>query len=163
MLSLGECDTGAGVLERISREHVCVRRVSTIPQTVLDLVHICLAPGDDQSELRNHRLMVTTPPLLCLPSLCASEGQTFGQPMQRHTLYTPITQLEACLYLVSRDHLNPLIDTEESLDKESRSLPLVIRERDVKYQSSRVVRYRRLLQAFPHRKMKICSEALVIQ
>jgi len=235
VLSLGECDTGAAVLERISREHGCVGRVSTIPQTILDLIHICLSPGEDrptpeqllqsdlfpnvsaeqynytppvfpslvlrcstlpwplppppelpmdhftvpelyylwqlaggdaQSELRKHGLMVTTPPVLSLPSLCTSEGQTFGQPKQRHTLYDrtivtlPINQLETSLDLVGRDQLVPLIDTEEPPDKEGRALPLVIREKDIRYQSGRVVLYRRLLQAFPHRKKKIWTEAL---
>jgi len=235
VLSLGECDSGAGVLERISREHGCVGRVSTIPQTVLDLIHTCLSPCDDRptpdqllqsdlfpspnpaeyrytppvfptlslrcatlpwpippppthpldhftvpelyylwqlaggdamAELRKHGLMVTTPPILSIPSLCTTEGQVCGQPKQRHTLYDktiislPISQLQASLDLVPQDTLTPLIDTEEQLDKESRALPLVIRERDVRYQSSRVILYRKLLQAYPHRKKKIWSESL---
>jgi len=235
VLSLAECDSGVSVLERISREHGCVGRVSTIPQTVLDLIHMCLTPGKDrptpeqllqsdlfpctdpkkytytppvfpslslrcsslpwpipsppsipidnfsvtelyylwqlaggdaQSELRKHGLMVTTPPILSTPSLCTSEGQGFGQPKQRHTLYDrtvvilPISQLQSCLDLVPINSLSPLIDADEDLDKDSRSLPLIIRERDVRYQAGRVILYRRLLQAFPHRKKKIWSEAL---
>jgi len=235
VLSLGDCESGAAVLERISREHGCVGRVSTIPQTLLDLIHICLSPGEDrptpeqlllldifqptcfgsykftppvfptlslrcsslpwppsappsqrmgyftvqelyylwqlaggdaQAELRKHGLMVTTPPVLSIPFLCSNEGQSFGCPKQRHTLYDktiinlPLEQLKNCLETVSKEILVPLIDYEESLDKDTKQLPLIIRERDIRYQSARVILYRKLLQAYPHRKKKIWSEAL---
>ena len=43
---------------------------------------------------------------------------------------------------------------------EMKTLPLVIRERDVKYQASRVILYRKLLQGFPFRERRIYAEAL---
>ena len=34
VVSLGECEAGAVVLERVAREHGCVGRVATIPQVL---------------------------------------------------------------------------------------------------------------------------------
>ena len=45
VVSLQHCDTGSAVVERLSREHGCVGRVATIPQTVLDLITACLTPN----------------------------------------------------------------------------------------------------------------------
>ena len=43
---------------------------------------------------------------------------------------------------IDTDVLIPLLETQEEHDKEMKELPLVIRERDVKYQCSRVILYR---------------------
>ena len=48
VVSLGECESGAGVLERVAREHGCVGRVATVPQPLLDLIHLCLAPAPER-------------------------------------------------------------------------------------------------------------------
>ena len=237
VVSLGDCEAGATVLERIAREHGCVGRVSTIPQTLLDLIHLCLSPanersapeqllqsglfpshlvtpslyryspikfptsnlrcgslpwparapptnklellttrelyylwelagGDVKAELRRHGLMVTTPPVLSLPSVCTGEGQAIGQPKQRGSLYDstiitlPLSQLQACVDNMDTDILIPLLETKEEHDKEMKGLPLVIRERDVKYQCSRVIIYRKLLQGYPFREKQIYTEAL---
>ena len=211
VLSLGNCESGAAVLERLSREHGCVGRVATIPQSVLDIIHACLTPcstsrpspeqlllsdlvpgpcgeeeyqysppmfpslslrcaslpcpppppsleplerltlqeiyhlwqlagGDVQAELRKHGLLVAAPPVLSLPSLCTAEGQLFGQPRRRHTLYDrsvvslACSQLDRSLASLSIEQLAPLVDTQEQVDTGVRNLPLVIREKDVKYQ-----------------------------
>jgi len=235
VVSLQHCETGAAVIERLSREHGCVGRVATIPQTVLDLITTCLTPnpearptpqqlllsdlvggqldlytppifpslalrcallpcplggptpleplerltvaeiyylwqlagGDVQSELARQGLLIASPPCLSLPSLCTTEGQMFGQPKPRHTLYSrtlitlTVNQLEKSLSSLRIEELAPLIDSLERTECPTRSLPLVIREKDVKYQCVRTILYRRLLQAFPHRRKNIWSEALV--
>ena len=238
VVSLGECETGAVVLERVAREHGCVGRVSTIPQTLLDLIHVCLSPaderptaeqlltsgllgsgpvspssyqyfpskfpttalrcsslpwppcppsldnkidflsvrelyylwelagGDVKTELRKHGLMVTTPPVLSLPSVCTGEGQAIGHPKHRGSLYDntivtlPMSQLITCIDNIDLDILTPLLDTHEEHYKDMKTLPLVIRERDVKYQCSRVILYRKLLQGYPFRSDRIQSEAM---
>ena len=237
VVSLGDCEAGATVLERIAREHSCVGRVSTIPQSLLDLIHLCLSPanerptpeqllqsglfpshlvtpslylyspikfptsnlrcgslpwparapptnklellttrelyylwelagGDVKAELRRHGLMVTTPPVLSLPSVCTGEGQAIGQPKQRGSLYDstiitlPLSQLQTCVENMATDILIPLLESKEDHDKEMKGLPLVIRERDVKYQCSRVIIYRKLLQGYPFREKQIYTEAL---
>ena len=240
VVSLGECESGSVVVERIAREHGCVGRVSTIPQPVLDLITLCLSPADQrpspaqllaseifswetdqselykrqpvtfptsslrvtdlalppvpvvspedrremfsvrelyylwqlaggeaQTELSKHGLMVTTPPILSLPSVCTGEGQAIGQPKQRGSLYDPTiinlptAQLQSCLDNINLDILMPLLESKEEHFKETESLPLVIRERDVRYQCSRLVLYRKLLQGYPFRKKRIWSESLI--
>ena len=126
-----------------------------------------LAGGDVQAELARQGLLIASPPCLSLPSLCTTEGQMFGQPKPRHTLYNrtlitlSVTQLEKSLSSLKIEELAPLIDSLERAESTTRSLPLVIREKDVKYQCVRTILYRRLLQAFPHRRKNIWSEALV--
>ena len=110
--------------------------------------------------------MVTTPPILSLPSVCTGEGQTIGQPKQRGSLYDtttitlPMSQLQTCVDNIDLDILTPLLETHEEHYKEMKTLPLVIRERDVKYQCARVILYRKLLQGFPFREKRIHTEAL---
>ena len=47
------------------------------------------------------------------------------------------------------------------IDEETVNLPLVIRERDVRYQFKRVVLYRRLLQGYPYTRPNIWKEAKI--
>lgn len=44
VLSLGECESGSSVLEKLAREHGCLGRISTIDPVVLELIHRCLTP-----------------------------------------------------------------------------------------------------------------------
>ena len=235
VVSLGGCDSGAAVLDRVAREHGCVGRVATIPQTLLDLITLCLSPGherptaeqllqsgifdsvspssyqyqpsrfptptlrcaslpwppvtpsldnkleflsvreiyylwqlaggDIRAELRKHGLMVTTPPILSLPSVVTGEGQAIGQPKARGSLLDttvlslPLSQLQTCVDNIDVETLTPLLETQEQHHDEMKTLPLVIRERDVKYQCSRVILYRKLLQGFPFREKRINLEA----
>ena len=136
--------------------------------TVAEIYYLWqLAGGDVQSELARQGLLIASPPCLSLPSLCTTEGQMFGQPKPRHTLYSrtlitlTVNQLEKSLSSLRIEELAPLIDSLERTECPTRSLPLVIREKDVKYQCVRTILYRRLLQAFPHRRKNIWSEALV--
>ena len=48
VLSLGDCDTGASVLEKIAREHNCLGKINTIDPTVLELIHKCLTPQGEE-------------------------------------------------------------------------------------------------------------------
>ena len=38
VMSLGECESGAAVLEKLGREHSCVGRMGTVPQSIIDLI-----------------------------------------------------------------------------------------------------------------------------
>ena len=99
-------------------------------------------------------------------SVCTGEGQAVGQPKQRGSLYDstivtlPLSQLQTCIDNIELDILTPLLETPEPHYEEMKTLPLVIRERDVKYQASRVILYRKLLQGFPFRERRIYAEAL---
>ena len=87
-------------------------------------------------------------------------------PLNRGSLYdtTIITlslaQLQTSIDNIDLDILTPLLECNENHYREMKTLPLVIRERDVKYQCSRVILYRKLLQGYPFRASKIQSEAL---
>ena len=239
--SLADCEGGPAVVERVAREHGCLGRVATIPQPLLDLIHLCLQPGparpspsqllqsdifpgleaatyaytppvfpsqrlrcaelpsrpqvpqaglrggcdlltgqevchlwqlaggDPQAELRRQGRLVSTPPVLALPRLATAEGQTVGQPRQRGALFDPAVsslsrgQLESCLAGSDPPCLLPLLEPPQAgpaPQPHPAQLPLVIRERDVRYQSARVALYRRLLQSFPHRAQRIWQESL---
>ena len=93
----------------------------------------------------------------------SKEGQPFGQLKQRASLLDsqtvtllPLSQLETCLADIDPDHLTPLIQSSHDLIVPQKGagqvnqLPLVIRERDVRYQARRAVLYRRLLQSYPY-------------
>ena len=81
VVSLQHCETGSAVVERLSREHGCVGRVATIPQTVLDLITACLTPNPEArptphqllvSDLVGGQLDLYSPPIFPSPSLrCA--------------------------------------------------------------------------------------------
>ena len=49
----------------------------------------------------------------------------------------------------------------ENMVEETANLPLVIRERDVRYQFKRIVLYRRLLEAYPYTRPNIWKEARI--
>jgi hypothetical protein len=76
-------------------------------------------------------------------------------PRQRAALYDPtiislpIDQLVHCLAGVAKSELMPCL--ADSGTVAANTLPLVIRERDVRYQCRRAVLYRRLLQGYPFR------------
>ena len=50
---------------------------------------------------------------------------------------------------------------EDNSAEDTVNLPLVIRERDVKYQFKRIVLYRRLLQGYPYTRPHIWKEARI--
>lgn len=123
-----------------------------------------LAGGDVMAELRNHGLMITTPPVISTCTLVTGEGQEFGAPRQRAALYDktiitlPLQQLINCLSSLSRSDLLPTLS--ELRNAEPNKLPLIIREKDVRFQCRRTVAYRRLLQGYPFRKALIREESL---
>lgn len=81
--------------------------------------------------------------------------QEFGVPRQRGALYDttviilPMEQLEQCLSSLPRSELLPTLQDIRSA--EPNKLPLIIREKEVKFQCRRAVAYRRLLQGYPFR------------
>ena len=94
--------------------------------------------------------------------------QEFGVPRQRAALYDPtiitlpIEQLVQCLAGVPQSQLLPcLADGAKAGD--ANTLPLVIRERDVRYQCRRAVLYRRLLQGYPFRLVTFITYLIYLQ
>jgi len=233
ILSLGDCATGAAVLEKLGREHNCFDKLSKVDACLLELVHRCLTPrsddrpspatllkselfegrriisptqyspasfpvmklrceqlqldkyakfssclhfvtvqeiyylwqlagGDIWAELCKHGLMVTTPPVISTPTLVTGEGQEFGVPRQRgalldHTIINlPLDQLIHCLNTLPTKYLLPTIQDID--DGEINTLPLVIKEKDVRLQCRRVIAYRTLLQGYPYRIDKIIEQ-----
>ena len=79
----------------------------------------------------------------------------FGAPRQRAALYDktiiplPLQQLITCLSTLPRSELLPML--HELRDAEPNKLPLIIREKDVRFQCRRTIAYRRLLQGYPFR------------
>lgn len=111
-----------------------------------------------------------------------------SQGKDRSALYDPsvvvldMANLESCLESLTTDeiypvssqfslHNNPtsngssnqdqdiLSDHDSSSNPPTSKLPLLIRERDVKYQFGRVVLYRKLLQSYPYSRPQIWREA----
>ena len=128
-----------------------------------------LAGGDIMSELRKHGLMVSMPPILNLPKLLLVEGHQQGKIMEKCALFDPIdmilpmNQLTNCLSLTIEDAY-PLLTVEEHNKDggdDMASLPLIIKEKDVKYQYKRIVKFRRLLQGYPYTRRHIWKEARI--
>ena len=134
-----------------------------------------LAGGDIMSELRKHGLMVSMPPVLNLPKLLLVEGHQQGKVMEKCALYDPMDillpmhQLTNCLSDLSMtiEDAYPLLlmnsnNHEKNMDEDDMaSLPLIIKERDVKYQYKRVAMFRRLLQGYPYTRKLIWKEARI--
>ena len=127
------------------------------------------------SELRRHGLMVSLPPVLTLPKIVLNEGHPLGIPKERCALFDPIVmilpmnQLVSCLSDLTPEDAYPLMLTsldgpqtnghsQQSLD-EMANMPLIIKERDVKYQFRRSVIFRRLLQGYPFTRRNLWKEA----
>lgn len=80
-----------------------------------------------------------------------------------------IDQVSSCLKDITPEHTYPLLIEKmngngngiekNGEDDDMANLPLVIKERDVKYQFKRIVLYRRLLQAYPFTRRTIWKEA----
>ena len=132
-----------------------------------------LAGGEVMGEIRKNGLMVSLPPVLTHPKVTLNEGHAVGQVKERCTLYDPkvmvlpMSQLKSCLKDLNPEDFFPLLmgshkngNSVSDFD-DSSSLPLVIKERDVKYQFKRIVLYRRLLQAYPFTRRSIWKEARV--
>ena len=95
--------------------------------------------------------MSSTPPILSLPLLTTGEGGMHGQPKARLSLLDPACvplpthQLSSCVSELSIQQLLPFIRETRLAEAESSpsspSLPLVIREKDVRYQLSRATKY----------------------
>ena len=138
-----------------------------------------LAGGDIMSELRKHGLMVSMPPVLNLPKLLLVEGHQQGKVMEKCALYDPMDillpmyQLTNCLSDLSmtiEDAYPLLMNSNQGQNSPSKSgededdmasLPLIIKERDVKYQYKRVAMFRRLLQGYPYTRKLIWKEARI--
>eukprot|EP00095_Tigriopus_kingsejongensis_P010865 snap_masked-scaffold864_size87066-processed-gene-0.0 protein:Tk10865 transcript:snap_masked-scaffold864_size87066-processed-gene-0.0-mRNA-1 annotation:"hypothetical protein CAPTEDRAFT_220004" len=133
-----------------------------------------LAGGDVLGELGQHGLLVTRPPILALPQVVTHEGHVVGQKRERSSLYDPqviplnLVQLRECLSQVPLEDLYPLLLENEGVDWElgqmegsdpTASLPIVIKESDVRYQFKRIIQYRRLLQGYPHLRPLLWREA----
>ncbi|TRY63905.1 hypothetical protein TCAL_10890 [Tigriopus californicus] len=139
-----------------------------------------LAGGDIFGELAKHGLMVTRPPILSLPKLVLLEGHIEGERKERSTLYDPLViplslnQLKTCLTDVSKEDCYPLLMNNIATSKPgieevaqidvmdgTASLPILIKESDVRYQFKRIILYRRLLQSYPYLRPVLLNEAKI--
>ena len=76
--------------------------------------------------------------------------------------YTHFNQyLILSLFVGSNENNQILSKQEDSVVEDTVNLPLVIRERDVRYQFKRTVLYRRLLQGYPYTRPYIWKEARI--
>ena len=48
IISLGNCSTGAAVLDKLAREHNCINKLSTVDQKLLNVIHACLTPDANE-------------------------------------------------------------------------------------------------------------------
>lgn len=126
-----------------------------------------LAGGDIMSELRKNGLMASMPPILALPKVVVIEGHPLGVVKERCSLYDPInmvlpmSQLLNCLADLTAEDAYPLINGSKSSGDEMATMPLAIKERDVKYQFKRTVLFRRLLQGYPFTRHNLWNEARI--
>ena len=70
IVSLGECETGASVLEKLAREHGCLDRLQGLDPVVLELVHTCLAPRSGDRPTPEQ--LIYSDPLIQLSSALAN-------------------------------------------------------------------------------------------
>ena len=65
IISLGECENGSAVLEKIAREHGCLGRISTLDPDILTLIQKCLTPQSSERptpiDLLNSSLFSANP------------------------------------------------------------------------------------------------------
>ncbi len=148
-----------------------------------------LAGGDLVGELRKNGLLTGLPPVLTIPKVVMNEGHSLGQTKERCTLFEPkvmslsLNQLRSCLEDLNTLDFYPLcFDANDDLpknaatlgstdsgdssgkvdyDEDTSSLPLIIKEKDVRYQFKRIILYRRLLCGYPYMRPAIWKEAKV--
>lgn len=139
-----------------------------------------LAGGDIFGELAKHGLMVTRPPILSLPKLVLHEGHVEGEQKERSTLYDPtviplnLNQLKTCLTDVPKEDCYPLLmnnvetfkpgqeeNSKMDVADGTSTLPILIKESDVRYQFKRIILYRKLLQSYPYLQPVLLKEAKV--
>ncbi|XP_040578650.1 TBC domain-containing protein kinase-like protein [Lepeophtheirus salmonis] len=130
-----------------------------------------LAGGDIMSELRKNGLMVTIPPVLSLPKIVLGEGHMEGAPKERCSLFDhtfivlSLKQLSLCLSELCPEEFHVLLMDIESRKAtttdclNTQNLPLIIKEKDVRYQFSRIILFRRLLQGYPYTNSLLQQEA----
>lgn len=118
------------------------------------------------AELRRHGLMASLPPVLRVPRIFLNEGHPLGVVKERCALYDPIvmilptSQLLSCVAGFTGDMAYPLLTAEGGEQPDDMvTMPLVIKEHDVKYQYKRIIMFRRLLQSYPYTRRIIWKEA----
>ncbi|CAB4028877.1 TBC domain-containing kinase, partial [Paramuricea clavata] len=138
---------------------------------IREIYHLwTLAGGDVFAELKKHDLIKTFPPVCNMPNVILHGGDTLGVAKDRNLL---LDDSVVCLSLERvREQLShveptayyPLLVEKDPCAFESsemKSLPVVIRERDVEYQFRRIVIFQRLLEGYPYTRDKIIKEARV--
>lgn len=140
-------------------------------RTIQETYHLwTLAGGDVFGELKKYGLLKTFPPVCNMPNVILHGGDTLGVAKDRNLLFDDSV---VCLSLdrvrERMSHVEPAAHFPLLVEKdpcswessEMRYLPVVIRERDVEYQFSRIVIFQRLLDGYPYTRDKIIKEARV--
>ena len=48
IISLGNCSTGAAVLDKLAREHNCINKLNDVDQRLINVIHACLTPDTNE-------------------------------------------------------------------------------------------------------------------
>ena len=48
IISLGNCSTGAAVLDKLAREHNCINKLNNVDQRLINVIHACLTPDTNE-------------------------------------------------------------------------------------------------------------------
>lgn len=137
-------------------------------EAMVELYHYWqLAGGDVYNELKKNGLIRNKAPVLSIPNLLLLEGTAFGQMKdQANFLDQSVIELST-KHLLDRFRklpkciMNP-VENQGSVKKEFSevmSLPLIIRERDTKYQFVRLQLFRQLLKNCPEQRDMVIKEA----
>ncbi|EDV24530.1 uncharacterized protein TRIADDRAFT_11272, partial [Trichoplax adhaerens] len=126
-----------------------------------------LAAGDLESLLKKSKLIKSEPPICSMPNLTTNDGYAFGQPKDRLNLHDnsvqilPLEKVLEKIESINGIELYPLIEYSHSTEetKETAKLPPIIKERDVCYQTHRIILFQRLLEGYPHTLKTLFSEA----
>ncbi|XP_046853443.1 TBC domain-containing protein kinase-like protein isoform X2 [Xenia sp. Carnegie-2017] len=129
-----------------------------------------LAGGDVVAELKKHNLIKSTPPVCSMPNVILQGGDKLGVNRDRNLLFDEsvitlsLERVKEKLFRVEQTAYFPLLVEKDPCEFDScemKSLPVVIRERDVEYQFRRIVLFQRLLEGYPYTRDKILKEARI--
>lgn len=130
-----------------------------------------LAGGDAQSELKKEGLIRSEAPILTIPGLVMLQnGKTIPIHKSQSSLFDQrfvllnMKNLSERLSSIPKRAFYPLLHCPRlpyNFGTDMRTLPLVIRERNIEYQFYRVVLFARLLKGYPYTRDLIIEEAKI--
>jgi TBC domain-containing protein kinase-like protein len=145
------------------------------PMERLDIAQVYhlwqLTGGDVQAELKKEGLIRSEAPILTIPRLVLLQsGKSIPIYKSQSSLFDQrfvllnTKNLSDRLSLIPKRAFYPLLHCPRlpyNFGHEMRSLPLVIRERNIEYQFYRIVLFNRLLQGYPYTRDLIIEEAKI--